>query len=119
MKNRALAAIRTILLTELDNVTGALRTYATEETLAPDDLDHWSDRLGLVNSALQFIEKLDGLRVVHMTEDQYQVMRTLLEFHQGNDDFGPFEEDPSQWPYNPNTLDELVTRLNNLEKHGL
>lgn len=103
---------RAILMDELCTVTSAIADSA-------DDTEHWIKRLCEVNHALQALEQMQGLRVVLLPEDQYQVMRTLLDFHQGNDDFGPFEEDPSQWPYNPNTLDVLIKRLDNLQAQGL
>lgn len=113
MKNRALAAIKAILLSELDLVTSTLLEGLDE----PDELhEHWLPRLKEVNMGLQFLDKLDGLRVVHMDERQYQTMRTLLAFHQGNDDFG---DDPKDWPYDETSLDTLCTRLDNIEKHGL
>lgn len=116
MKTNALKAVKSILLAELDFVTS---TLLDTEGMAAGDYYEWLPRLEEVNAAIQFIEQLSNLRVVHMDEDQYQVMRTLLSFHRDNDDFGPFEEDMCQWPYNPNTLNALIERLDNLQAQGL
>lgn len=100
---------RAILMEELCTVTSAIADSA-------DDTEHWIERLCEVNHALQALEQMQGLRVILLPEDQYQVMRTLLDFHQGNDDFG---DNHADWPYNPDTLDVLIKRLDNLAAQGL
>lgn len=100
---------RAILMDELCTVTSAISDYA-------DDTEHWIKRLCDVNHAFQALEQMQGLRVVLLPEDQYQVMRTLLGFHQGNDDFG---NNRANRPYNPGTLNVLIKRLDNLAAQGL
>jgi hypothetical protein len=100
---------RAILMDELCTVTSAIADSA-------DDTEHWIKRLCEVNHALQAFEQMQSLRVVLLPEDQYQVMRTLLDLHRGNDDFG---DNRANWPYNPDTLEVLIKRLDNLAARGL
>lgn len=62
--------IRAILLEELEMVTQAV--------VQGEDLDHWLQRLGQVNRALQSLET-----IIPVTNQELATLRLILEFHEG------------------------------------
>ncbi len=104
----AIEATKSILLAELDTVTSAFT-----ETEDRDEQLHWLGRLRDVNKALQFFENMSAHKVIILEDDQYRVVRTLVDFHHGNDDFG---DDPNYWPYDRDACDSLSKRLDNQAK---
>lgn len=104
---RALKATKSILLTELDNVSAFAGTDNRDEQL------YWLERLRNVNEALQLLDTLATHKVAILEGNQYEVMRTLVKFHHKNDDFG---DNPDNWPYNRNACNSLAKCLDSQAK---